>query len=619
MGAINKSCTILLVAITALLTIMPANSLIPRENAATTFEAQYSFFDQSLFVSVPPSLYVYYNNLSHVIKNDSYYAQFITPQTVQSIADSIFNLTQDLPYSEEQFANKVLDFVHQIPYNITGAKYPVETLIENQGDCGALSLLAASIMKAGGLDVVLIKYTATDFAHMNVGVNLPHDPVYKNLFFAATNVQHGNQTYWTAEATPKADWKVGDQPASMTNTLTEIIPIENSEQNSPGQVSCSLSPLTPSSISINFSSKPQDAQTNRSLLIYGTTEPNIPQNPITIYVNKDNRIAFDKTITDAAGNFAFLWNFTADGTYYITASCSGNETFAGADSKPVAVLIGPPSPLQFQTELYNYVVGIGISDIAIRPYMGVKEFLDTPVEVNASFSYSFSVLSTGQSTSDIKTKNITLPATEHTIRARNRSVQVIQVPAKTLVVPESIPPGLQPLVLPDDFNQTINNQFCFVIQTGTEGNYTFTAQGLNAYEIEALKPTKLSSVFFNVTDGISESEWYTVKTELSTDGISVGIQNEQGVLIQSLCEPLSLDSNKTFVLMVTNNADSAVVLKDFQVHDASATVEPTSQIVHLPAPPAKSLLLFCIAVVIIAAVLIITAAAINVKRVRNGI
>ena len=129
----------------------------------------------------------------------------------------------------------------------------------------------------------------------------------------------------------------------------------------------------------------------------------------------------------------------------------------------------------------------------------------------------------------------------------------------------------------------------------------------------------LSSVFFNVTDGISESEWYTITTELSNDGISVGIQNEEGVLIQSLSEPLSLDSNKTLVLMVTNNADSAVVLKDFQVHDDSATIEPTSQIVHLPAPPAKSLLLFCIAVVIIAAVLIITAAAINIKRVRKGI
>ncbi|MCL5876610.1 MAG: hypothetical protein M1540_02215 [Candidatus Bathyarchaeota archaeon] len=49
--------------------------------------------------------------------------------------------------------------------------------------------------------------------------------------------------------------------------------------------------------------------------------------------------------------------------------------------------------------------------------------------------------------------------------------------------------------------------------------------------------------------------------------------------------------------MVTNNADSAVVLKDFQVHADSATIEPTSQIVHLPVPPAKSLLLFCIAVV----------------------
>jgi hypothetical protein len=224
MGAINKICTILLVTTFILLLIIPTALSITPANSPTTFQAQYLFLDNTLFVSIQPSLYIYYSSLSHTISNDSEYAEFVTPQTVQPLADSLLKLTKTQTNPEEQFANEVLAFVHQIPYNITGAKYPVETLVNNQGDCGAVSLLAASVMKAGGLDVVLIKYVGSDFAHMNVGVNLPHEPVYKSLFFASTSVQYNNKTYWTAEATPKADWKVGDQPTGIAETTIEIIP-----------------------------------------------------------------------------------------------------------------------------------------------------------------------------------------------------------------------------------------------------------------------------------------------------------------------------------------------------------------------------------------------------------
>ncbi|MCW3984749.1 MAG: hypothetical protein NWE96_12295 [Candidatus Bathyarchaeota archaeon] len=613
MGALNRTCTILWVVSFSLLLILPADSSIPSQNAATTYESHYTLLNQPLVVSTPPSLYEYYNNLSHIIKNDAEYAKFITPQIVQPIADTIRNLTQGLPYPEEQFANEVLDFVHQIPYKITGAKYPVETLIENEGDCGAVSLLAASIMKAGGLDVILIKYTATDFAHMNVGVNLPQEPVYKTLFFSSTSVEFNNKTYWTAEATPLANWKVGDQPARMAETVYQVIPIEDCEQTSPGQVSCSLSTLLPIKVSIDFSSAPKE--TNRSLLIWGTIEPNIPNCNVTIYVKSEGNIQYNKTITDENGNYAFLWNFTKDGTYYISATCSGNQTYAGADSEKVAVLIGPPQLLQFQSETYNYVVGIPVSDIAIRPYMGVKDFLAAPIEVNSSFSYSFNVLSTGQSTSEVKTMTLTLPATEHTIRSRNRIIQTIQVPAKTIVVPENIPPGLQPLALPNDFNDTINNQFCFILKKTATGQYNFTAQGLANRDITALKQGNLSTVFFNATDAINIGEWYTVFTEISKDSLTIKVQDKEGT--SQLSEPINTLDNDQVVLIMANNVDSAVALKNFQVGGTTEKADPTTQIVRFPTPPPKSLLFFGVAVVIIAAVMTVTGAAIRVRKSRG--
>jgi len=581
------------------------------EQTPTNYTAQYSLLDQTLTVFIQPSLYIYYSNQSHAIPQDSNYTNFITPQAVQPIADTILEVTKDLPHPEEQFADAVLSLVHQIPYNITGAKFPVETLVDNQGDCGALSLLAASIMKAGGLDVVLIKYTGSNFAHMNVGVNLPGKPVYTSLFFSSTSMEYDNKTYWTAEATPEINWRVGDQSPSLANAITEIIPIEESEQESPGQISCSLSSLEPSNISLDVSSGPMEA--NRSLMISGSTEPAMPNNTVTLYFDCGNAIDYVKTATDENGTYAYLWNFTSDGTYYIRASFSGNATFAGADSKPVAVFIGPPSLLQFQTQSYNYFFGVPIGDVAIRPYIGVKDYLNTPIESNMSFSYIFSVLSTGHASPDVQVKNVTIPGSQYTIRDRSRTLQVVQVPPKTVTIPENVPQGLQPLALPEDFNQTINSQFCFILQKQPEGNYTFNAQGLDSYDLNVLKENSSSTAFFNATDGIAESTWYKVTTTSSQNDIIADLQNVDGATVQSMSAP----QNRQIVMLVANNVDCAVVLKDFQVNSGAIPVDPTPETVHqLPAPP-KSLVPFALAVVIIAAVLIVTGVIIDVQKSRR--
>jgi hypothetical protein len=54
--------------------------------------------------------------------------------------------------NDELFVNLVLQVVHQMNYTTTEyIKFPVVTLVEGQGDCKHRSILAAAIMKAGGL------------------------------------------------------------------------------------------------------------------------------------------------------------------------------------------------------------------------------------------------------------------------------------------------------------------------------------------------------------------------------------------------------------------------------------------------------------------------------------
>ena len=87
---------------------------------------------------------------------------------------------------------------HQIQYKESGPqKYPIETLMENEGDCDLFSFLAASIMKAGGIDVVLLLYEEEE--HMNVGVNLPQEPndARSNVYY----FMHETKKYYAAECT----------------------------------------------------------------------------------------------------------------------------------------------------------------------------------------------------------------------------------------------------------------------------------------------------------------------------------------------------------------------------------------------------------------------------------
>jgi hypothetical protein len=218
----------LLIGVLLLVFIAPS-SLAGNYEKTYSFQAQYGLLSQKMYVSVPPSLYDYFGNASHQVSGDSDYAKLVTPLSVEPIADNIRKVTRDLPYSDEQFADAVLTMVHQIPYNITGAKYPVETIVHNTGDCVALSLLAASIMKAGGLNVVLIHYTGISPSHINVGVYLPYTPLYNTLLMMPTGFEYDNKTYWTAETTPAQDWKVGDQSEMLFSARAVIIPLDNNE------------------------------------------------------------------------------------------------------------------------------------------------------------------------------------------------------------------------------------------------------------------------------------------------------------------------------------------------------------------------------------------------------
>jgi hypothetical protein len=106
-------------------------------------------------LSVPQTLLEYYQSQDHQLYNKYDLSKFVTPSAFELVSDELRKIYSN----DEDFANGVLMIVHQIPYVFSGPqKYPVESLSKNIGDCDLFCFIAASILKAGGVEVALLLY-----------------------------------------------------------------------------------------------------------------------------------------------------------------------------------------------------------------------------------------------------------------------------------------------------------------------------------------------------------------------------------------------------------------------------------------------------------------------------
>jgi hypothetical protein len=287
-----------------------------------------------LNVTVQQSLYEYYTEKSHSLSSNSDFAKFVTPYALKPIADCLSEIYID----DEDFTNGVLMIVHQILYIETPAKYPVETIVENEGDCDVFSYVAASIVKAHGLDVVLLYYESQ--AHMNIGVSLSHVP--HDARGQAYYVTYNNIHYYVAETTGddwQNGWRVGECPDKLKNVPAQVITLENCEQSTYGQVSASYRTLASSTISLIIS--PTYLIQGGTVTFSGKLSPSLQNRTVTIYIKINNSpwIVLGTVTTNQGGHFTYIWSAEDAGICYIRSSWSGNNDYAGADSTIQTVTI----------------------------------------------------------------------------------------------------------------------------------------------------------------------------------------------------------------------------------------------------------------------------------------
>lgn len=545
------------------------------------YEPSFSFIVQNgyyrsentLYASLPPSLKDYYHAKSHTVNNERDYAKFVTPNVVQSIADNIRNITQNSPYNDEEFANAVLMIVRRIPYVRSSAKYPVETIVENSADCDGLSILAASIMKAGGLDVVLLLYKGINPTHMNVGVSLEQMPVSHPWWIVPSGIEQGNKTYWIAESTSLSDWTVGDRPELLAHDKPLVISLDNCEKQSPASISSSLnSHLEPSAISINLSIvSPNISSNDRSLQVSGSISQAFINDPVAVYINQPGYPpTAHVTLTDQFGNYTFLWNVTLPGTYNIKTSWSGSSNYSGSDSETLTVFIGAQQPPI--AELPSYFWSGDSSESPSRAssgYLslfnqGTKEFLKSNLTgTDVMLSGEFIVLSYGEEILPNMT-TITIPAYQKTFRLpRSRQTVTIQIPEETITIPEF---------------EVLHNQFGFILEHTEESNYTASVKILTDGDAAQISQSldEGNTMFMNASDVAPKNAWYKAVARVSGDEVAVEVYNNTGTLLENKTKNTTSSGFGELGITMTYTAGQVVAFKNLKVEAGSQTLKPAS-------------------------------------------
>jgi len=332
----------LLIVLAAVLSLIPSNSVAGQ----TVKDHRVSFLifnhpngdkTYEFTLTIPQTLYQYYTQKSHYVFSSRDFSKFVTPQTFQQVADTLWQL-YDNP---EDFTNAVLTMVHQITYEETiPSFYPVETLVRGKGDCDLFVYIASSILEAGGINTVLLFYETQ--AHMQLGVDIGYLPV--DARSEAVYVTYQNVPYYIAECTGSAwrtGWRVGECSTIYQNASVQVTPLIGMEKTSIGQISTNIRELDSSTITLQIF--PSIMLENTELSISGQILPLTPNENVTIRAQIPNQgwVTVATIPTQQDGRFNCTWTPLSVGPIELHASWIGNNQYNGATSSSYNIVILP--------------------------------------------------------------------------------------------------------------------------------------------------------------------------------------------------------------------------------------------------------------------------------------
>jgi len=224
--------------------LLPQNFAIPSENTASpseralTYNWSYGGDSYTFTTYVTEDLYDYYKDKPRVpVQSTTHtgenyridYSYYVTDpkddKELEDIVASFNDFASEQGLEEEEKLNLMVRFIQSIPYKLdiesTGKKeyprYPVETLVDDVGDCEDTAILTASLLKLMGYDVLLLDLPE----HMAVAVSSDR------ITFYGTYYLEDNKKYYYVETT-EPGWSIGELPEKykgMSVYLIHLVPV----------------------------------------------------------------------------------------------------------------------------------------------------------------------------------------------------------------------------------------------------------------------------------------------------------------------------------------------------------------------------------------------------------
>jgi len=191
-----------------------------------SFTWDYAGSEWTWDIQVPNTLYDYYREKPRPPTED--YSVYIThPLDDYFIADLVQRIEGTAwqnSFNEYETVSVAVSFVQSLPYaydNVTTPydeypRYPIETLVDNGGDCEDTSILLAAILNAMDYDIVLLNPPK----HVAVGI-LGGEGIH------GVHYEHNGGKYFYIETTGEG-WEIGEIPDEYKGEsayIYDIVPI----------------------------------------------------------------------------------------------------------------------------------------------------------------------------------------------------------------------------------------------------------------------------------------------------------------------------------------------------------------------------------------------------------
>ena len=190
-----------------------------------TYDWKFNNIDYQIRYNFDPTTYSFYKSQPHLISEYEDYLSFVTIDelAIIEIGIELREMSKEKGFDNLTEVNFVMSFTQSLKYsedNVTSGvgeypRYPIETLIDQTGDCEDTSALLISLLESLGYEtaMILIPEAWDGYGHAAVGVSIEGA---SGVNYILNEKQNNEVSYYYAETTAPG-WKLGEIPDLDSN------------------------------------------------------------------------------------------------------------------------------------------------------------------------------------------------------------------------------------------------------------------------------------------------------------------------------------------------------------------------------------------------------------------